>query len=220
VKALVAACLLAAGASGAQVVSIRGDALVFEGSINARSGEAFQQLVRDPRVTRVVITSGGGQVATALDMAEAIRERGLDVEVPDNCRSSCANYIFPAGRRKLLGHPAAVSWHGNMTHVLYTQQTGQSSWTEPQMASARLLAQREAEFYRRLGVDGFVCWFAKIPPYNVPDFYWLSPGDMAGFGIGDVTVRSAAQVADAELVRVRVDWAGLESIRPAMSLLP
>lgn len=197
-----------------------GDAIVFEGQINRDTAAHFLRLLRDPAITRLVINSRGGLVGPALDMAHAIHERQLDVEVPSACHSSCANYIFPAARRKLLGRPGVVGWHGNMAHVLWLQQSGPRRWNEQQMVAARKLARREREFFRRIGVDGFVCWFAKIPPYGVEDLYTLAVEDMAGFGIVGVTQRDGAAPAPPGTQLVRVDWAGLERLRPAVALDP
>jgi hypothetical protein len=200
-----------------------GDAVLFTGRIERRSVDEFLRALRDhPGIQRLVITSGGGQVAAALDMGEAIHVRQLDVEVPVACLSSCANYIFPAARHKRLGHRLAVGWHGNITHVLYTQLTGASNWSEDMMQGARELARREARFYPRIGVDGFVCWFAKIAPYNVDNYYTVSVRDMARFGIRDVEVLDApAPPPDEDTpAMVTVDFDRLERERPAMPLEP
>ena len=178
-------------------VAREGQAIVFKGRIDGASASRFLELLREPGVARLVITSHGGLVDAALDMAEAIAERGLDVEVPQACLSSCANYVFPAGRRKRLGHARAVGWHGNMAHVIHLQETGQGRWTEPQMQEARRLAAREQAFFQRIGVDGFVCWFGKIAPHDVDEFYALTTKDMARFGIRDVTVGNGAAPAGA-----------------------
>ena len=209
--------LLAAGcaaqpAPGPRVQRVA-DAIVFEGRIDFAAAERFLQLLAEPGVARVVITSPGGLVGPALDMADAIHARGLAVEVPRTCLSSCANYVFPAGRRKQLGRPDAVGWHGNMAHVLYLQESGQASWPADSLAQARELAQREADFYRRIGVDGFVAWFGKLPPYAVDEFYTLSPADMARFGLGDVTV-GPQPPADGGPRLLTVDWSALEALRP------
>jgi hypothetical protein len=196
------------------------DAVIFSGRISPRSAAEFLQLLQDPSITRLVITSQGGIVSAALDMGLAIHERQLDVEVPTACLSSCANYIFPAARRKTLGKPGAVAWHGNMAHVLYLQRTGRASWNEQQMEDARQLAKREAEFFSRIGVDGFLCWFAKLDPYKVDHYYYVSIADMERFGIPSVTMRDASPpLPDDEHLRfVRVDWDGLEQARPAVRL--
>jgi hypothetical protein len=215
--------LWTAAAAHAQA-SVRrdGDAVVFDGQIHARSVAAFLQLVQDPAVTRLVITSQGGIVAAALDMAEAIHARGLDVEVPSACFSSCANYIVPAARNKLLGFAGAVAWHGNMSHVLYMQQAGQQNLDQALMVQARSLARRELAFFGRIGVDGFVCWFAKIPPFDVEDAFYLSVEDMGKFGIRNVTLRVAtpARPDNAGLRLVAVGWAALEAARPTLQLTP
>ena len=212
---------IAAGGAHAQaIVRQRGDAIVFSGRIDQASVREFLLLLPGPSVRRLVIRSQGGLVEPALDMAEALFGRGLDVEVDQSCLSSCANYVFPAGRHKLLSGPFAVGWHGNMAHVLYREARGDEHWSEPMMASARVLARREAAFYARIGVDGFVCWFGKLPPYGVPDFYALSVTDMAGFGIRDVTVRAPVGAPPSPDVRsIAVDWGTLERIRPP-ALLP
>jgi hypothetical protein len=46
-----------------------------------------------------------------------------------------------------------------------------------------LLGQRESSFFQRIGVERFVCWFAKLPPCSVEDFHALTPQDMAFFSI-------------------------------------
>jgi hypothetical protein len=87
------------------------------------------------------------------------------------------------------------------------------------MASARVLARREEAFYAQIGVDGFVCWFGKLPPYDVGEFYALSAADMAGFGVRDVTVRDPLGPPPSPDVRsIAVDWSTLQQIRPAVHL--
>jgi hypothetical protein len=204
--------------SQTQVMRV-GPAIHFTGRIDEPAARRFLELLADPQVDRLVITSNGGQVLAALRMAEAMHARGIDIEVPTSCKSSCANYLFPAGRRKVLGWPGAVAWHGNMTHVLYLQQMGQASWSETVMAGARELAGREKALFQRLGVDGFVCWFAKLPPYAVEDFYYLQAQDMERFGITQVTVQSPAGPEPAGQLRlVLVDWPALETLRPQVAV--
>jgi len=220
-RRLAALALLALAASaGAQApsASVRreGDAIVFDGRIDQRSVASFLELLRaDAAVRRLVVRSYGGLVGPAMDMGEAVHARGLDLEVDGACLSSCANYVFPAGRHKLLSGPAAVGWHGDMAHVLYRQRQGEEQWSAEELAQARALARREQAFFRSLGVDGFACWFGKIPPYDVDEFYTLSPADMARFGIRDVSVRADAPTPPpADVREIAVDWDSLEAIRP------
>ena len=199
-------------------VRLEGDAIVFTGRIDLVSAREFLDLLPDPAVRRLVIRSQGGLVAPALEMAEAMQARGIDVEVQGLCLSSCANYIFPAGRRKLISGPGAVAWHGNMAHVIYRQTRGDEQWSEDTMSQARELAPREEAFYRNVGVDGFICWFGKIPPYGEGDFYALSVADMKRFGIADVTVLDPAAPLPAGVRMIKVDFATLEAGRPPRRL--
>ena len=175
-RCAVAGLWLAGAAAFAQSVVRRdGETIFFTGRIDSASARQFLRLVDDPAVHRLVIRSPGGFAAPALDIGEAVHAHGLDVDVDRYCLSSCANYVFPAGRQKRVSGPAAVGWHGSMAHVLYRQAHGEEHWSEDVFAQARELAAREAAFFRSIGVDGFVCWFAKLPPYGVDGFYTLSP---------------------------------------------
>ena len=100
-----------------------------------------------------------------------------------------------------------------MAHVLWMERTGRGSWSEQAMDEARSLASRESAFFERIGVDGFVCWFAKIPPYEEAGFYTISPADMAGFGIRHVTVADPGSLDD-DLPLVTVQWERLARDRP------
>lgn len=217
----VALAATSVGASAQPATDVRqvGNAVRFDGRIDQPSVDEFLRLIRDPAIRRLVIRSPGGVVGAALQMGEAVHERGMDVEVEGACFSSCANYIFPAGRRKQMSSPTAVGWHGNMTHVVYRHQRGQETWTAEQLAQARELARREQAFFRRIGVDGYACWFAKIPPYSVNEFYALGVADMARFGIADVTIRNPqAPPVGPDVRLVAVDWGQLEAGRPVVPL--
>jgi hypothetical protein len=220
--ALALAGLLALGAHAQQPPAARveriNDTILFTGQINPRSAAQFLQLLQQPGARRLVISSPGGNVAAALDMAEAIHAHQLDLDVPSACFSSCANYIFPAARRKTLGAPGVVGWHGDMAHVLYLQQAGLAQWPPEVMREARELARREAAFFRRIGVDGFVCWFGKIAPYDVDEFYALSVQDMARFGIRHVEVLDPRGPLPANVRPIAVDWETLQATRPAVRL--
>ena len=69
------ALALAAGPAFAQLpaastVKRMADAVVFHGPINARTAATFRQLLQDTTIRRLVITSPGGIVSAALDMAD------------------------------------------------------------------------------------------------------------------------------------------------------
>ena len=178
----------------------------------------FRSALENQGVSRILISSGGGHVEPAIDMAREIRDRGLDVEVFGPCFSSCANYIFPAGRKKLISGLGMVGWHGNMRHLLYLHQTNARPITGEWLEEVTHLATLEAEFFKSINVNEFVCWFAKLPPYSVRNTYFLDVDDMSRFGLKDVSVRTDYALSNlsnhnsvgVENVRfVRVDWEAL-----------
>lgn len=190
-------------------VTVSGKTVVFQGLIYAATVDEFVQAVEQYDAKRVLIASGGGHVAPALRMARVIHERGMDVEVFGLCFSSCANYIFPAGKNKSITSLGIVGWHGNIQHLLHLHRSGKAPITGTFLEEATTLAAQEAEFYKNIGVDSFITWFGKLPPYNVRDTYFLAPNDMARFGIRDVAVR--ADYAQTDLAPYNA--AGVEKVR-------
>src|SRR4249920_2997236 len=89
------------------------DALVYQGDLSAAANkrifELYDKATVKPRMVR--ITSGGGDVNLGMDLGDWIFQHQLDVEVLDHCMSSCANYVFPAGKTKFLNPDSILMWH-------------------------------------------------------------------------------------------------------------
>jgi hypothetical protein len=220
----VAGCAHRPGPSTARIET-SGDVVTINGPITEEAAERFLSAIDAGPVARVRIASGGGGVEPAIRMAEQIYRRGLDVEVVGPCFSSCANYIFPAGRRKFISGTGIVGWHGNIRHLLYLHETGGKRMSDTIVKDLQRVTAMEAQFFQLIGVDEYVCWFAKIAPYNVHNLYFMSAEDMARFGITDVSVRADYASSDLSPYRhwgrenlrfVRVDWPSLS--RPAMAM--
>lgn len=62
--------------------------------------------------TFVVKNGTGGDGLAAIAFGTLIHRHGWDVEVTDLCISSCANFIFPAGKTKYLHHDSLLVFHG------------------------------------------------------------------------------------------------------------
>lgn len=56
---------------------------------------------------------GAAGFAAGRHVGRWVRDMGLVVEVDVICFSSCADYIFPAGRARVIRADAFVGWHGN-----------------------------------------------------------------------------------------------------------
>ncbi len=176
--------------------SISGETAFIRGQITQETANSFTEALSRQKISRVLLDSSGGLVEPALGIARQIRDRQLDVEVIGNCFSSCANYIFPAGRGKTISGLGIVAWHGNIHHLLYLHGTGQRLLPEQDLPYLKNLAQQEDEFFASIGVDGYICWFAKVEPYSVRNLYFLGPEDMARFGLKNVAVRPDYALSD------------------------
>lgn len=83
------------------------------------------------RPSRIIINSTGGDSGAALAISRLILRYNMDVEVLDFCNSSCANYIFTAGRNKYLNPHSLVIFHGGLSQSnilgLLNSQDGSSA---------------------------------------------------------------------------------------------
>jgi hypothetical protein len=95
-----------------------GPAVVYDGQIVTGSADALTAILDSSRTTPPTVlrvTSTGGDASEALRMARIIRARGLDVRVSGYCGSSCAQYLFVAGRNKFVDQGSLVMFHGSPT---------------------------------------------------------------------------------------------------------
>ena len=167
-------------------VDVEDGVIYFEGDIAIatiwllfRHIEHYQQQGGAP-IHTLVINSPGGEITAGLALAEWIVDNEVDVVMEGICFSSCANYVFPAGKNKIVAPNTTIAWHGSANdHVLrgaYDGLTGQeliedeivqSAETEyPSLSGAALEAkldleleltyamhERERRFYERVGAD-------------------------------------------------------------------
>jgi hypothetical protein len=173
----------------------------YEGPISAEANLLFFQRVAERPIKRLVITSAGGEVEAGIDLGYWVHKNRIDIEVPEYCLSSCANYVFTSGRHKYVREGAVVAWHGNYNHLKQTglwkddityrmERTGEDEDTASVMARALVdrLVEMEQAFFSMIDVNEFICWVGKMPPYNVPDYYFMSVEDMGRFNVLDVSV--------------------------------
>jgi hypothetical protein len=203
-----------AGAAGNATVEYRG-------AISTANNAGFFARAAGKEVRHLLIDSGGGDVAAAIELADWVHARQLDITVTGVCLSSCANYVFPAARRKEIRAGAIVAWHGNYQHLAHTglwrddvtlrmQRDGEDEQTATRYVQAQVarLVALERGFFARIGVDERVCWIGKQPPYNVADYYFLSVADMARFGI--TGVQAPAEYAATDLAGLGANIVYLE----------
>lgn len=192
----------------AQVMLVdQGEAISYVGEMEEPAIIQVENLIKNThgKVKRLVIDSGGGDVNLGMDLAGLVLENNLDVVVAGMCGSSCANYVFPAGKNKRINPNAVVVWHGSAIQEGLENPPGLenmefSTGNKPSISEQyRLLEEaraghakfiddikfRQAALYARLGVDERVTVIGQ--QLKAAQEWTLTPEDMAYFGIGNVT---------------------------------
>jgi hypothetical protein len=130
----------------------------------------------------LLVRSGGGEIGVGTEFGEWLRERNLDVIVVDYCLSSCANYVFTAGRTKTILPGAIVAWHGNIRQRSFRDAPSLNGIEEVYMTDLR---EREDALFARIGVSECICRIGE--ERGEPGFFTMSAADMHRFGVNDVT---------------------------------
>jgi hypothetical protein len=166
------------------VVRVEADTVYYTGNFSQASSKTFDAAVEGVprgRITRMVISSGGGDTVAGRHVGRWVRDMGVVVEVDVICFSSCADYVFPAGKARVIRADAFVGWHGNerqfdviaarrgervvdLPQLRRLVPEGQSpeqqrAFLEDVVRSIAVTQKDEADFYARLGLsDAFaVC---------------------------------------------------------------
>lgn len=210
-------------------VSVNGDELTYHGHIshaaNARLFILAATSVKQLR--RLVVTSQGGNVEAGMELGEWVFAEGLDVYVPKYCTSSCANYVFPAGKRKFLDHSAMLFWHGGALQeqsdveslcdeVDWPKEFGDCDEARMRALHDNTLARikvREAAFFAMIEVDQKITILGQYPEYHCRGGYsgwYYSIQDMETMGISDIMVygevwRPVMPSPDVKICQVNLD---------------
>ena len=142
------------------VVRIEGDTMVYRGNLSPASTASWQRAVEGVppgRLARIVIASGGGDTVEGRRLGRWVRQTNLIVEVDTICFSSCADYIFPAGRARRIQDGAIVGWHGNERSLeVQAARAGLSLKAYFLRRFGSEIADAPPEMRQGLGVDAFV----------------------------------------------------------------
>lgn len=94
-------------------IRVEGSSIIYIGFTNTAGYDKLIRLAEQDNISELAITSPGGNVFWGIKIGEIIYENGWDVHVRGLCLSSCANYVFPAGRNKVIEDGGIVGWHGS-----------------------------------------------------------------------------------------------------------
>lgn len=88
----------------------------YSGEITLEKNNLVYRLYEEshPKPKRFIISSPGGTVDYGIQLGEWILSKQLDIEIGDHCISSCANYVFTAGKNKILRKNSLLGWHGGL----------------------------------------------------------------------------------------------------------
>ncbi len=140
------------------------------GDITPLQNQQVKQLLAQTtmKVQQLVIQSGGGNVDAGMDLADIMLEHKLDLVVDKFCFSSCANYVFIAGKNKYIQPNAILGWHGNAASAKWLDEDidamlpelkGDRSAVKWQQLRRHYddvihkASAREAKLYQVLGID-------------------------------------------------------------------
>ena len=96
-------------------ITVEGSTIIFDGDIENSTYRDFLYAVRgkEDQITTIRVNSSGGITDHGILIGEWIFDHEIDVIVDEICFSSCANYIFTAGKNKIIEEDAIVGWHGS-----------------------------------------------------------------------------------------------------------
>jgi hypothetical protein len=87
------------------------NAICFAGRFVLGIEERIVSLLKDDKKVFVARSMGGSGIAAARVGLHLVDQQ-IDVAVFDVCFSACANWVFPAGRRKYVADGTVLAWHG------------------------------------------------------------------------------------------------------------
>jgi hypothetical protein len=212
--------------TGDAQVRIAGASAVYRGEMTQEGLDMLKKLADSEVLDTLVVDSAGGEIVVGMDFGNWVIERQLNVVVDGVCLSSCANYIFTAGRKKSILPGSVVAWHGSarqpglLDQMHATAEKGIKARKLPPGKEAEELVRvrqanvdyltdaivKQGEFFHRVGVDEYVTRIGN-EVYGLPGFYYLSVEDMVRFGIRDVTAPDDYTRVDLSAMRRRTGFA-------------
>lgn len=190
-------------------IYVEGEEILYNGELTAKANEMVFDLYGQENIkpTTLTITSPGGPIDVGLELGEWVHKRRLDVKVYELCFSSCANYIFPAGRKKLIDKDAVIGFHGGPTSETFDTSSMEAALRGvPKEQRGRLRedieasfnsyiqinTERESAFYKKLGVSPKLNTLGQSEQYKelsgVFDGWTYTPEDMAILGLANLKI--------------------------------
>lgn len=116
-------------------------------------------------IDTVIVDSQGGDMSSALDIANLIHRRKFNIVVDRRCFSACANYLFPAGHMKSLRPQSFLGIHNRTytypdggvsrqsTRLLEVQSSLKKSSGQQNARYLEQLQKKESTFFATIGMS-------------------------------------------------------------------
>lgn len=135
-------------------------------------------------------------------LGEWLHARKLDVKVMEFCMSSCANYVFPAGSRKIVSNSAMIGFHGGLSsddfNIIGNDKVAFDAMTPKEKIARkdeirrgmRPLLDREAAYFKLIGVRQDVTTYGEQPRFHklVKDGWTYDQDGFKYFGVEQIGV--------------------------------
>ena len=149
--------------------SINGNALGYntnpDGEIEWKDVEELKAiLLNNPKIAKLILSSEGGDIYSAREMADVIIDFELDTHVVGECTSACVD-LFLAGNKRTMQRGSKLGFHQSWWDAAdieeyYNDLREEEGWADPYEFASWLYedTQKELlidlEYYLERGVDG------------------------------------------------------------------
>ncbi|MBR7783989.1 hypothetical protein [Undibacterium luofuense] len=151
-------------------LSKEGQTIVFKGLIDTASSEALIAAINEG-TNRIVITSQGGSMEDALNIAEVMQKHKIVMEVKDYCISACANFLFIAASEKKLLPEAMLGIHGGAMNTRTDEFRKMKASKNEVFQQFVQLNERGRAFFDAVGFDDELLRISGKLTRSVPTVY-------------------------------------------------
>lgn len=180
-------------------VTTSGSEIHLTGDIDAGIASTVVDLIARRTYDTFRIQSDSGSEVAARAIGAAVFDHQMTVVITGSCSSSCATYIFTAGKHKRIETDAVVMFSGRKNYHDYVQSlqqlaekrrlggvTALSDKERQTLSAGETWMGFENDYFRKIGVDMRITSFGYVAGRSAS--YWLlSKARMAEFGVANVT---------------------------------
>jgi hypothetical protein len=167
---------------------------------NQRLFALYDSLKEKPKL--LAIRSRGGDVVPGMELGEWVHAHKLNIKVMEFCLSSCANYVFTAGARKIVSNMSMIGFHGGLSSTDFnvggSDKEKYEAMTPDQKAAFRAnirkgmqpAVDREKAFFQSIGVRQDITTWGQQPRFdNIDAAGWtFTQEGFRHFGVDGIEV--------------------------------